>query len=61
MSALDIPEVKELFEEWKRELEMLERIDLPPNTLDNSVNMPRIKLEQKYKKKIQEVLAKHSV
>ena len=61
MYARDIPEIKEVMEEWKKEVEALEPLNIPKNTLDNSLNSKRIDLEQKYKRKIEEIMKKHSV
>lgn len=60
MYAKDIPEIKEVMEEWKKEVEALETQNFPHNTLDNSLNSRRFELEQKYKKRIDDIMKKHS-
>lgn len=56
MNERDIPEVKEIIEEWIKEVEQLEPVKTDGNILDNSLNKKRIELEHKYRKRIEEVL-----
>lgn len=56
MNERDIPEIKEIMEEWIKEVEQLEPLKTDGNILDNSLNKKRIELERKYRKRIEEVL-----
>ena len=60
MNGKDIPEIKKILEEWEKEVDQLETLQVNGNVLDNSLNSKRIALEVKYKKRIKEVIEKHS-
>jgi hypothetical protein len=60
MNERDFPEIKEIMEEWIKEVELLEPLESNGNVLNNSLNEKRIELEYKYKKRIEETLKEHS-
>ena len=60
MNGKDIPEIEKILEEWEKEVDQLETLQVNGNVLDNSLNSKRIALETKYKKRIKEVIEKRS-
>ena len=59
MNERDIPEIKEIMEEWIKEVEQLKPLEIEEGVLGNSLNKERIELERKYRKRIEEALKKH--
>ena len=56
MNEREIPEIKKIMEEWIKEVEQLEPLKTDDKILDNSLNIKRIEMERKYRKRIEEVL-----
>ena len=56
MDVRNIQEIKKIMEEWIKEVEQLEPLEIEGSILNNSLNKPRIELERKYRKRIEEVL-----
>ena len=55
MNIRNIPEIKKIMEEWIKEVEQLEPLEIEGSILNNSLNKPRIELERKYRKRIEKV------
>lgn len=60
MSALKYNSIDEIKNEWARELEKIEPVNLPHRVLDNGINKKRIELEKKYKALILEFKKEHT-
>lgn len=54
-----LKEVEKIKEEWEKEINKLEPLGIPSNTLNNSLNAKRNEISNKYIKQIREVIAKH--
>lgn len=51
-----INKIEELKRQWMDEVEALQEVDLPPNTLSHASNSPRMEIERKYQVLIQKVV-----
>lgn len=60
MSERVSKKIEKIKVEWKEEIKRLETLDIPPNTLNNSLNNKRNEISNKYIKQIREVIARHS-
>lgn len=52
-----LEQIEKVKREWAEEVLRLEQIELGQHTLNNSANVERFKLEEKYMKKIMEIEA----
>lgn len=60
MNAKGIMELEKIYKELEEEILNLPPLDLPPNSLNNSLNAQRNEITKRYMRKIREVKEKYS-
>lgn len=60
MNAKGIMELEKIYTELEEEILNLPPLDLPPNSLNNSLNAQRNEITKRYMRKIREVKEKYS-